>query len=202
MSSANHSRRALVCVALLAALLGACATPEKLNSERIRDRFGNYGIEIVSQDARTRRSSLYSTAEDRRTARTEALVIFENPAGEPVAEIHRAVVAGASIGETFRDHGWQVQKNTVHIGDIRVHDADNAIALRMGLAAPATLAMHVYELHLEKESDRVFYATIIEVHHPEHLSRDQLLDIFTVDGPGKSGPRDIESLAALVLAGD
>lgn len=200
MNIANHGRRALVQVALIAVLFGACAEPDKLNSERIRDRFGSFGIEIVAQDDRNRRSSLYSSDNGTRTARTEALVLFEIPVAAPVAEIHRRVAAGASIGETFRRAGWQVQKNTVHIGEIRIDDLQSSIAGRMGLVDAATVAMHVYQLHLEKAGERVFYATIIELHHPDFLSRGQLLDIYPLNAPDHLEPRDVDALAALVLA--
>lgn len=201
MKTANERRRALARVALLATLIGACATPEKLNSDRIRDRFGSFGIEVVSQDVRNRRSSLFSTENGTRTARTEALVVFEHPVIDAVAETHRAIIAGAPIGATFRSEGWQVQKTTVYVGEVAIEDLQSAVARRMGLAAPDTLAMHVYELHLEKSAGRIFYATIIELHHPDFLTRDDLLDIYPVDASKRLEARDIDALAALVLTG-
>ena len=187
---------------MLATLLGACVTPEKLNSDRIRERFGNYGIAIVSQDLRTRRASLYSTAHGRRTARTEALVVYEIPIAEPIVEVHRAVVAGASIGETFRDTGWQVQKKTAYIGETRVDDIGTAVAERLQLSEPTVLAMHVYELHFEKDGQRVFYATVVELHHPDYLTQPELRKIYSFDVPEQLATRDVEALAALVLASD
>ncbi|MGI9200381.1 MAG: hypothetical protein ACR2QL_04940, partial [Woeseiaceae bacterium] len=45
---------------VIAAALSACAQePEALNSERIEERFGSYGIEVLSHEAGVRRSSLY-----------------------------------------------------------------------------------------------------------------------------------------------
>ena len=56
---------------VLAAALSACATETVLlNSERVEQRFGNYGIDVLASEAGLRRSSLYSVEKDGRICRT------------------------------------------------------------------------------------------------------------------------------------
>ena len=47
-----------------------------LNSERIAEKFGNYGIEVLEQNP-LRVSSLYSVEHGQRVCRTFAIVMFE-----------------------------------------------------------------------------------------------------------------------------
>ena len=45
-----------------------------LNSERIEQRFGSYGITVLEQSDLTRVSNLYTLEEERETCRTFAIV--------------------------------------------------------------------------------------------------------------------------------
>ena len=56
---------------VLAVALHACTTePELLNSERIAQTFGSYGIDVLQADGALRRSNLYSVSDGLRTCRT------------------------------------------------------------------------------------------------------------------------------------
>ena len=67
---------------VIAAALDACThESERLNSERIAERFGSYGIEVISSGPGLRRSNLYSSEDEVRTCRTYAVVRFVD---EPV----------------------------------------------------------------------------------------------------------------------
>jgi hypothetical protein len=94
---------------VLAAILSACATESvNLNSERIEQRFGSYGIEVLASEAGLRRSSLFSYDGDTATCRTYAIVQFVEQLDERYNEAHSRVMAGGSIGSTFREDGWHV----------------------------------------------------------------------------------------------
>jgi hypothetical protein len=165
---------------VLAAALSACSLqPEVLNSERIRDRFGNYGIEIIEQNDETRRSSLYSTSNGRRTCRTYAVVEFTGGGAFDISDVHRKVVDGASIGSTFRSDGWEIRKETIYVGEIAFPDAHHPIRELMHLQSTTNLAVHAYHLHIEKGPTSLHYATIVETHHPEYLDKSELLELYS-----------------------
>ena len=153
--------------------------PEVLNSERIRDRFGNYGIEIIEQNDETRRSSLYSTNNGRRTCRTYAVVEFTGGGAFAISDVHRKVVDGASIGSTFRSDGWEIRKETIYVGEIAFPDTHHPIGELMHLQSTTDLAVHAYHLHIEKGPTSLHYATIVETHHPEYLDKSELLELYS-----------------------
>jgi hypothetical protein len=177
-----HRRR--VPATILAASLSACVVePELLNSERIESKFGNFGIEIVDQSVAVRRASLYSIRDRIQTCRTFAVVRFQNlPLGE-IGDEHAQILAGASIGATFRANGWRIYKETRHIGELDSSSDEHGIRRRMQVDESQALAMHVYRLLLKKEEQIIEYATIIEVHHPDYLTEQQLERLFAVKPP-------------------
>lgn len=183
---------------VLAAALGACSLqPEALNSERIKDRFGSYGVEIVDQDENTRRSSLYSTHDGVSVSRTYAVVEFVGSKTVDMSGVHDKVLDGASIGSTLKDDGWQIRKETTYIGTVHVPGPGHPIAQLMYLQNDADLAVHAYNLHIEKASMSVHYATIIETHHPDYLDELELRQLYS--SASEPGPDQINRIHQLVL---
>jgi hypothetical protein len=184
---------------VLAAALSACSLQsELLNSERIEQRFGSYGIEVLSQNSGVRRSNLFSNSLGIRTCRTYAVVRFVDPAAD-LADEHQAVMAGQSIGSTFQDAGWQIQKINAYIGSMRLTDPQHEIGRLMNLEAATNLGIHAYQLMLHKGTDTVHYATIIESHHPDYLDAAELRDLYPLDSASEMSPDDVQSLFQLVL---
>jgi len=165
--------------AILAAALSACSLqPEVLNSERIKDRFGNYGIEIIRQDGNTRLSNLYSTHDGERTCRTYAVVEFVGSNFVDLTEVHTRIADGASIGSTLKKDGWEIRKETVYVGSLSLPESGHPITDLMRLELAGDLAVHAYRLHIEKASFSVHYATIIETHHPDYLGIHELRGLY------------------------
>jgi hypothetical protein len=176
---------------VLAAALSACSLqPEVLNSERIKDRFGSYGVEIIEQDDETRRSSLYSTSNGVRTCRTYAVVKFAGGDTFDISDVHRKVVSGASIGSTFKSDGWVIRKETMYVGEVALPGVHHPIGELMHLQSTTILAVHAYQLHIEKGSTSLHYATIVETHHPEYLRKSELYELH---------PPSIQADAATIL---
>lgn len=164
---------------VLAAALSACAMePELLNSERIEQRFGSYGIEVLSHTDDVRRSSLYSNEGGMRVCRTYAVVQFMDEAMPGVAAAHAEVLAGESIGATFKSSGWEINKVTLYIGELPMNDLSHSIAEIMNLEKPADLAVHAYQLILSKGDQTIEYAMIAETHHPEYLRVRELDSLY------------------------
>ncbi|MCH9693023.1 MAG: hypothetical protein K0U72_00780 [Gammaproteobacteria bacterium] len=184
--------------AVLAAALSACATETVLlNSERIENRFGSYGIDVLASEASLRRSSLYSLDDGVKTCRTYALVRFvDNPDSSFGAE-HAEVLAGNSLGEVFKQNGWHIQKQTVHIGSLPL-PADTSVSTLMHLQQETTLALHVYQLLLARGEQVFEYAMIAEVHHPEYLAEEGLLEIYSYDRAGLLSEDALHELATLL----
>lgn len=185
---------------VLAAALSACsAQPQLLNSERIEQRFGSYGVAVLQQEGSTRRSSLYSVDNGTRICRTYAVVEFADTVAGDVAPAHQAVLAGESIGTTLETAGWTLHKHTIHIGKLQVPDAQHTIARLMQLASPTILGMHIYRLLLEKDGQVIHYATIIESHHPEYLVEADLIGLYSQDLSTQLAPAEVEALINRVL---
>ncbi|NIV16935.1 MAG: hypothetical protein GWN47_00665 [Woeseiaceae bacterium] len=164
---------------VLAGAISTCAIePEQLNSERILQRFGSCNIEILEQDSSVRRSNLFSTEDGKRTCRTYAVVRFVGSFSGDIDDAHDAIVSGRSIGATFRDLGWSVDKRTIFIGSIPASEADPEVSQLMRLESPHHLGKHVYELVLERNDESLRYATIVELHHPGYLDEKELRELY------------------------
>lgn len=164
---------------LFASLLAACAASSgRLNSDMIERRFGSYGVDILEQTAERRISSLYSGSAEDRTMRTFAVVDFVAPDRRAYAEEHATILAGGSIGETFRRAGWTIDKQHIFIGELEIPGDYRVIGERMKIALPATLATHHYLFTVTREERSWNYALITEIHHPQHLTADSLRELY------------------------
>ncbi len=185
---------------VLAAVLSACATESViLNSERIERRFGSYGIDVLASEAGLRRSSLFSYDGDMTTCRTYAVVQFADEAEARCVDAHSRVLAGDSIGETFKEDGWDIRKNTLHIGTIRLPEVQTEVGDLMRLSGAHDLALHIYQLVLVRDVNELEYATILEAHHPEYLSESDLRDIFAPEPLEPISRNDLDRLSTLVF---
>jgi hypothetical protein len=185
---------------VLAAILSACATESVvLNSERIERRFGSYGINDLASEAGLRRSSLCSYDGDTATCRTYAIVQFEEQLDDRYNDEHSKILAGDSIGATFKESGWNIRKNTLFVGTIRLPDTRTEIGKLMKLSGAHDLALHVYQLVLVRQDSALEYATILETHHPEYLSEDALCEIFEYDSEHSLPASDLAQLASLIF---
>lgn len=190
----------MVSAVALAAALGSCTFEEELlNSDRITEEFGSYGLELIAQDAGVRRASLYSVENGVRICRTYAVTRFAESNLAELAAAHAAIVDGASIGATFKSLGWTITKQTDYIGELELRDTQHAIAKLMALDKPAMLAMHVYRLMLAKDATTVHYATIIETHHPDYLTLSELSGIYEWEPVARQSAENLTAIAELVL---
>ena len=186
--------------AVLAVMLSACATePVLLNSERIEKRFGSYGIAVLASEAGLRRSSLYSLEDRTPTCRTYAVVKFADQLDDRYREEHTKVLAGNSIGAIFRSHGWDVHKQTMHIGSLALPQNDTAIGELMRRDGAENIALHVYQLLLVRNEQVFEYATIVETHHPDYLSESDLHELYEYDVTTGLAPDVVSELVTLVL---
>jgi len=185
----------------LAAILSACATESvNLNSERIEKRFGSYGIEVLASEAGLRRSSLFSFDGDTSTCRTYAVVQFVEQLDERYNDAHSKVLAGKSIGATFRKDGWDVRKRTLYIGTVRLPETRTSVGELMRLTGAHDIALHVYQLVLARAETELEYATILEAHHPEYLSAANLREIFADAAGASLQTGDLAQLSNLLFA--
>ncbi len=185
---------------VVAAALDACAhESERLNSERIADRFGSYGIDVLSSEPGLRRSNLFSSENGVHTCRTYAVVRFVDEPDALIDAEHAQILAGESIGEIFKASGWEILKETLHIGAVVLDDTSHPVAALMGLERGADVAMHIYRLLLNKSDQAVEYATLIELHHPEYLDLPDLRNLYPVDAGSSLQPQQVEAMKLLGL---
>jgi hypothetical protein len=186
---------------IAAAALSACAIePELLNSERIEQRFGSCGIEVLSDQPGLRRSALFSGDDIDRTCRTYAVVRFVDAPDAQVDSEHEQVLAGDSIGAIFKAGGWTIRKETLYIGATDLpRGRGSELATVMRLEKPCEIAIHIYRLRLHKDADAVDYATISEFHHPDYLDLAELRRLYPVASHKLLPSRKIEDLLNLSL---
>lgn len=164
---------------LVAAALAACAgNGQWLNSDRIRQAFGSYGVDIIYADDERRISSLYSEEAGNRVMRTYAVVNFQGRPPAALAREHEKILGGASIGSTFRRAGWTIEKHHTYIGAFEVPESYTLIAEGMQIALPQELATHSYLFVVRRDERSYTYATITEVHHPDYLAAERLREIY------------------------
>jgi hypothetical protein len=195
-SSGRRTPLYIAAIALAALGSGAIAQApdrELLNSERIAAVFGSYGIEVLEQIAGSRVSNLYSGAGDEKICRTFAVVRFERLDPRVGAE-HAAIVAGGSLGAVFVAAGWEIRKTHLAYSEIR---ATPRLASLMRIAERRQLAMHIYALDVAKDGQTIAYATLVEIHHPDYLKREDLRRIY---GPAYEAPRSARSVGAYTTA--
>ena len=141
-----------------------------LNSEAIQEKFGSYGVEVIRQDENVRISSLYSESGGTRTTRTLAVVLFSADALEVVEDEHEDILDGSSIGSTFRDAGWQVNKANLYLGEIRGTGGSTLVDSWLGDSSDEIFAIHIYDFFVSKGGRSYKYATIAEIHDPDYLT--------------------------------
>jgi hypothetical protein len=141
-----------------------------LNSDRIRERFGNYGVEIIRADSSTRITNLYSESDGNRICRTLAMVRFRTPVPDVLRREHDAITAGGSIGEVFRNAGWIISKTNLTRAVIDQSWVDIDIAALMNVDPAESLASAVYEFTVRRGEHVYTYATITEIYHPDFIS--------------------------------
>ena len=172
----GSSRHVLLSVGLT---LAACTNlGTTLNSDRIERAFGNYGVEILRADETRRVTSLYSADRTSKTTRTYAVVQYRETPNSLIAAEHAKIIDGGSIGTTFREAGWEIDKQHIFIGELEVPKTYTEIADVMRISLPELLATHVYLFNVSKDERTVQYATITEIHHPDYLDAIALQGIY------------------------
>ena len=144
------------------------------NSDRIRLKFGNYGIEIVENGLRIRVSNLFSTTAGHQTNRTFAVVMYPAVIEPAFQKEHEAIINGQSIGIVFKDNGWMIEKRHQYIGQLETLTDFSDVHALFGDIGEVQPVIHVYSLIVKKGQDEFHYASIAEVHHPEYLDMDEL----------------------------
>jgi len=183
---------------ILAIALSACVVePELLNSERIKQRFGSFGLDVLHSSNGLRRASLHSIEDDRKLCRTYAIVRFDNVPDNVIGDEHARILEGSSIGATFKANGWTIYKETRYVGEFQI-PAHAAEVRDLMAVDDELLAMHVYRLLLKKEEQTIDYATIIELHHPDHLTEVQVTKLYMVDEPARLSVAELGEVSAIV----
>ena len=174
---------------MIAFLCSGCAS-NLLNSERIEKKFGSYGIEIIENTGSSRVSFLYSLDKNCqqnlslketqigihcKQYKTLAIVKFLNT--NDVIDEHTKILKGASVGATFKNQNWTIKKENILISEI--HNKENQIINEWSNNSNLEkFAFHIYDISLKKNQLQLKYAQIIEIHNPNYLIIDDLIEIY------------------------
>lgn len=162
-------------------------TVELGNSDRIRLKFGSYGIEVIESGDRIRVSNLYSMDNGVKTVRTFAVVALPPAINPAFREEHEKIINGQSIGIVFKENGWAIDKRHQYFGKLDTPLETASIKSVFGDEATIQPAVHVYSLFIRKRELEFRYASIAEVHHCDYLTLDDLKVIY---GQGYTGTPD------------
>lgn len=146
-----------------------------LNSERIERQFGSYGIEVMRQDERLRVANLYSLHNATRITRTFAVTRYPKVVDPRLGREHQKILAGGSIGAVLTRAGWEVSRQQVWLGEV---PATAGIRSMMGDINSTRLAVNVFDLVVNRDGEQLIYASITEVHHPDHLTLSDLQRLY------------------------
>ncbi len=198
MISATRSTSLAVAIAVflssgLAAQTTAPVSTPLLNSERIVQEFGSYGIEVLEADANVRVSNLYSLQSGTRICRTFAVVRFPEEPAPALAVAHQSVLSGESIGSALSEREWGVRKVNRYFGLL---PAGARVVELMGETPHRLLAVHAYDLWAARPAEAYLYATIVEIHHPEYLQLSELREIYGAVS-GSASDKGLEAMLAL-----
>ena len=171
-----------------------------LNSERIRQKFGSYGIDVIAESDHQRVSNLYSLQGDRKITRTFAVVSYPTIIPAAIRNEHEQIKNGHSIGAVFKRNGWQIEKQHIYFGEIEASPDYEGIYSSMGEAEEVDLAIHIYQLSAIKGGERYGYVEIAEIHHPDYLNTRVLRQIYpTVLMEAESNQQSVQSSLDEVL---
>lgn len=149
-----------------------------MNSERIRQEFGSFGIDVVESGPRRRVSRLYSLEDGTRVCRTYAIVEFDDVIPQALAAEHALVMSGRSIGAVFKERDWNINKRHTRVDSINLTPDDRDITSSMRLDPPQRVALHSYVFEVSKGKQTWNYATITELHHPRYLTETDVRSIY------------------------
>lgn len=152
--------------------------PQLLNSERIRLKFGNYGIKVLSNTSTVRVSNLYSGSSKKPITRTFAVVLYDTTIDNAYLKEHQTIVNGGSIGRVFKSNGWKILKKDQYYGTIPFSSRYQPTYTLMNKDTPTKVAIRLYEFWIQKNNVAYKYATIAEVYHPNYLNLQQLKSIY------------------------
>jgi hypothetical protein len=141
-----------------------------LNSDRIKQIFGSYAVDILLQEAQLRVANLCSQHGGQMICRTLAVTLFSQTLPAALKTADQQIRAGASIGETFRDLGFVTHKRNTYWCVAKA--GEQFARLTGGEVLPGSpIAVRLYSLVVEiAENDATEgeYATIAEAYHPAH----------------------------------
>ena len=192
-------RRSAIPLSVLTTMQSApVVEPEFLNSQKIESRYGSYTVEMLASDGLTRQSALSSDSGSGKVCRTFAITRFTDTADALGLDSQQKILEGASIGATLKQDGFSILKATIYVGSIEIDRAAHPVLGLMRLEVPATLALHIYKLSIEKNGDALEYATISEMHHPDYLDEDDVRDLFPVDADRLATPPEVDDFIAAI----
>lgn len=148
------------------------------NSDRIRLKFGNYGIDVIENGLRIRVSNLFSMDAGVKTNRTFAVVMYPDVIEAAFEKEHEAIIKGQSIGIVFKENGWSIEKHHHYFGELNPSADFSAIHSVFGDIGEIKPVIHVYSLNIRKDKSEFHYASIAEVHHPGYLGMEELRSIY------------------------
>ena len=134
----------------------------KLHTDILEEKYGPISAKVLGHDNRIRESHLVDA---KGISRTFALTFFpKGKKGSKITAIDSEIRSGKPIGKTFREHGFEIRKNVIHVFVLELPDWLRKAFMHKSRYAKARLS----EFYAKNaEAQPIIYGTVLEVYSPD-----------------------------------
>lgn len=133
-----------------------------LHTDILEQKYGPVSARVLRHDSRVRESHL---VDPQGVSRTYALTFFPHEKrSSDIAAIDSEIRSGKPIGKTFREHGFEIRKNVIHVFILRLPDWLRKAFDRKEGFAKARLSEF---LARKEKGQAIVYGTVLEVYSPD-----------------------------------
>jgi hypothetical protein len=137
-------------------------TVDRLHSDVLEDKYGPIHSIVIRHDDIIREAHLMDASD---ISRTYALTFFSfDRTNEEMCAINEKIKSGGLIGQTFREHGYEIRKNVIDVFTVPLPDWLKKDFHSSDAFAKARLS----EFYAKKDgSSPIIYGTVLEVYAPD-----------------------------------
>ncbi|OHA58240.1 MAG: hypothetical protein A2571_03210 [Candidatus Vogelbacteria bacterium RIFOXYD1_FULL_44_32] len=135
---------------------------EKLHTDVLEEKYGPVRAEVLRHDNEIREVHIVDESGVSRTYALTFLTFDKN--NKEIAEIDQEIKNGGLIGKTFRDHGYEIRKNVIHVYTVELPDWLKSRFENESNEAKARLS----EFYAKKKDESpLIYGIVTEIYSPD-----------------------------------
>jgi hypothetical protein len=135
---------------------------EKLHTDVLEEKYGPVNSEVIRHDSEVREVHIVDSQGVSRTYALTFLTFDRN--NQQISEIDQEIRNGGLIGKTFRDHGYEIRKNVIHVYTVELPEWLKSRFEHESDVAKARLS----EFYAKKEGEApIIYGIVTEIYSPD-----------------------------------